>query len=37
MNFLSKETIQTFQGLAAHPRYEHAHAYTKGVADESEN
>ena len=37
MNFLSKETIHQFQGLAAHPEHEHAHAYIKGVADESEN
>jgi len=37
MNFLSKDTTYRFQGLAAHPRHEHAQAYTKGVVDEFEN
>ena len=37
MNFLSKAISLKFQGLTAHPRYEHAHALNKGVADEFEN
>jgi hypothetical protein len=32
-----KKTVQKVQGLAAHPRYDHAHASIKGVADEFEN
>lgn len=37
MNSLPKAISPKFQGLAAHPRYEHAHALIKGVADEFEN
>jgi hypothetical protein len=37
MSFLLKAIPSEFQGLAAHPKYEHAHALLKGVADESQN
>jgi hypothetical protein len=36
----SKKTAQQFQGLAAHPEHDHAHASMasiKGVANEFEN
>jgi hypothetical protein len=32
-----KILLKRFQGLAAHPRHEHAHAYIRGDADEFEN
>jgi|UPI0004B6DB1E hypothetical protein len=37
MSFLLKAIPPEFQGPAAHPRHEHAHALLKGVADESQN
>ena len=37
MVYLPKKQHKKFQGLAAHPGHEHAHAYIKGVANEFEN
>jgi len=37
MNLPFKALSPKFQGLAAHPRHEHAHALIKGVANEFEN
>jgi hypothetical protein len=35
--FSKKKQHKKFQGLAAHPRHDYAHASIKGVANEFEN
>jgi len=40
MVYFPKKTVQKFQGLAAHPRHDYAHAskaFIKGVANEFED
>ena len=37
MVYFPKKQHEKFQGLAAHPRYDYAHASIKGVANEFEN
>ncbi len=37
MVYFPKKTAKKFQGLAAHPGHDYAHASIKGVANEFEN